>query len=181
MTRAFRGTGRLNGRLDYLPFTHCELSGAKRSITEVELTCGVCVCVLTCTLMLQPLAVVSLLTDAVGLAGVCATLTPGHHVAAGPARLTQGRASRQVLLDVAARGEVWGLKTSTRRDVTQGQTRDRIDGGGGGERETKQREQQHRVGGRLAQCRKVESSSAEKETRGGRQREEYSAGITDGT
>lgn len=60
----------------------------------------------TCALVLQTLAVVSLLTDAVVLAGVCATLAAGHHVAAVLACFTQRGAAGQILLDVAACGEV---------------------------------------------------------------------------
>lgn len=56
--------------------------------------------------MLQTLAVVSLLTDAVVLPGVCAALTAGHQVAAILARFTQGSAAGQILLDVATRREV---------------------------------------------------------------------------
>lgn len=43
----------------------------------------------TCALVLQTLAVVSLLTDAVVLSGVRAALTAGHQVAAIPARFAQ--------------------------------------------------------------------------------------------
>ena len=68
----------------------------------------------TCALVLQPLAVVSLLADAVVLSRVRAALTAGHHVAAIPARVTQRGAARQILLDVAAWREVWrGEKTNS--------------------------------------------------------------------
>lgn len=60
----------------------------------------------TRALVLQALAVVALLADAVVLARVRAALAAGHQVAAVPARLAQGRAERRVLLDVAAGGEV---------------------------------------------------------------------------
>lgn len=60
----------------------------------------------TCALVLQTLAVVSLLTDAVVLSGVRATLTAGHHVAAILACITQRGAARQIFLDVAACREV---------------------------------------------------------------------------
>lgn len=60
----------------------------------------------TCTLVLQALAVVSLLADAVVLPGVRAALAAGHHVAAVAARFAQRGAARQSFLDVAARGEV---------------------------------------------------------------------------
>lgn len=48
---------------------------------------------ITCTFMLQTFAVVSLLTDAVILSGVCAALTARHHIAAVLTRLTKGRAA----------------------------------------------------------------------------------------
>lgn len=56
--------------------------------------------------MLQTLAVVSLLTDAVVLSGVCAALAAGHQVAAIRACVAQRGAARQILLDVAASWEV---------------------------------------------------------------------------
>lgn len=58
----------------------------------------------TCAFMLQTLAVISFLADAVVLTGVCATLAAGHQVAAVFARFTKRRASWQFLLDVAACG-----------------------------------------------------------------------------
>lgn len=61
----------------------------------------------TCALVLQTLAVVSLLTDAVVLSGVRAALTAGHQVAAIRARFAQGGAARQIFLDVAASWEVY--------------------------------------------------------------------------
>lgn len=63
---------------------------------------------LTCALVLQTFPVVSLLTDAVVLASVCAALTAGHQVAAVSARFTQRRAAGQILLYVAPRREVCG-------------------------------------------------------------------------
>lgn len=57
--------------------------------------------------MLQTLSVVTLLTDAVILSGVCATLAAGHHVTTIPASIAQGGATHQILLDVAACGEIW--------------------------------------------------------------------------
>lgn len=60
----------------------------------------------TCALVLQALAVVSLLADAVVLSRVRAALTARHQVAAIPACFTQRGAPRQVFLDVAACREV---------------------------------------------------------------------------
>lgn len=61
---------------------------------------------LTCALVLQALAVVSLLTDAVVLSGVRAALAAGHQVATILACFTQRGAAQQIFLDVAACGEV---------------------------------------------------------------------------
>lgn len=60
----------------------------------------------TCALVLQTLAVVSLLTDAVVLSGVCAALATGHQVTAILARFTQRGAAGQIFLDVAPSREV---------------------------------------------------------------------------
>lgn len=57
--------------------------------------------------MLQPLAVVALLADAVVLSRVRAALAAGHQVTAIPPSFTQGGTERQVFLDVAAGREVW--------------------------------------------------------------------------
>lgn len=56
--------------------------------------------------MLQALAVVALLADAVVLSRVRAALAARHHVAAVSARFTQRGAAGRVVLDVAAGGEV---------------------------------------------------------------------------
>lgn len=67
----------------------------------------------TCALVLETLPVVSLLADAVVLAGVCAAHAARHGVAAVGVRLAQRGAAGAILLDVAARGEVcgWGRQT----------------------------------------------------------------------
>lgn len=67
----------------------------------------------TCALVLQTLAIVSLLTDAVVLSRVRAALAAGHQVTAIHACLAEGGAARQVVLDVAACGEVCGRKATT--------------------------------------------------------------------
>lgn len=72
----------------------------------------------TCALVLQALPVVPLLADAVVLSGVCATLAACHQVAAIPACFAQRRAAWQVLLDVAACGEVCGW--DKKKTYTQG-------------------------------------------------------------
>lgn len=66
----------------------------------------------TCALVLQALAVVALLADAVVLPRVCATLAARHHVAAVSACFTQWGASDRVVLDVVAGGQVWGRRTA---------------------------------------------------------------------
>lgn len=75
--------------------------------------------------MLQTLPVVALLADAVVLSRVCAALAAGHQVTAIPAGVAQRGAERQILLDVAARGEVCpgGGKQMRRAQVRSGQTR----------------------------------------------------------
>lgn len=60
----------------------------------------------TCALVLQALAIVALLADAVVLSRVCAALAAGHQVTAIPASFTQRGTERQIFLDVAARREV---------------------------------------------------------------------------
>lgn len=57
--------------------------------------------------MLQTLAVVALLTDAVVLPRVRAALAAGHQVTTIPPSFTQGGTERQIFLDVAAGREVW--------------------------------------------------------------------------
>lgn len=56
--------------------------------------------------MLQTLAVVALLADAVVLSRVSAALAAGHQVTAIPASVAQGGTQRQIFLDVAAGREV---------------------------------------------------------------------------
>lgn len=70
----------------------------------------------TCALVLQALAVVALLTDAVVLPRVCATLAARHHVAAVSARFAQRGASGRVVLDVVPGGQVWGRRTARDAD-----------------------------------------------------------------
>lgn len=60
----------------------------------------------TCAFMLQALAIVSFLTDAVVLSGVCATLAAGHQVTAISACFAQRGAPRQIILNVAASREI---------------------------------------------------------------------------
>lgn len=62
---------------------------------------------LTRALVLQTVAVVALLTDAVVLSGVSAALTACHQVAAVFSCVTQRGAAGQVLLDVAACRSLW--------------------------------------------------------------------------
>lgn len=61
--------------------------------------------------MLQTLAIVALLADAVVLSRVRAALAAGHQVAAIPASFAQRGTERQVFLDVAARREVCQCET----------------------------------------------------------------------
>lgn len=68
----------------------------------------------TCALVLQTLAVVALLADAVVLSRVCAALAAGHQVAAILAGFAQRGTERQIFLDVAARREVCKRKTDER-------------------------------------------------------------------